>query len=110
MKLLDDYFKLREEIFKHFNYVEDWRVLPFNDCRDYDWLITEDNSVIYGKKENILRDNDEFYKDEIYRNRYLPKWVYRADDYTMILVDTHIDGNQFLSIFDNDKEIKEVAK
>ncbi len=33
--------------------------------------------------------------------------VYRGQDYTMISVDTHVDGNKFLQIFDNKKEVKE---
>ena len=46
-----------------------------------------------------------YYEDQIYTQRFLPKWVYRAEDYTMISVDTQCDGNKFLAIFDNTKEL-----
>lgn len=49
----------------------------------------------------------QMYSNEIYTQRFLPKWVYRGKDYTMICVDTHTDGNKFLQIFDNSKEIRE---
>ena len=56
----------------------------------------------FAKEENNLFDDG--YSDEIYTQQSLKKWVYRADDYTMVCVDTHTDGNQFLRIFDNAKE------
>jgi hypothetical protein len=46
----------------------------------------------------------DYYSNEIYTQRFLPKWVYRGEKYTMICVDTHTDGNKFLQIFDNEKE------
>jgi len=46
-----------------------------------------------------------FYRNDIYTQRFLSKWVYRGEDYTMICVDTHTDGNKFLQIFNNKKEI-----
>lgn len=48
----------------------------------------------------------EGYSDEIYTQCFLPKWIYRGKDYTMILIDIHTDGNRFLAIYDNKKEIK----
>jgi hypothetical protein len=46
------------------------------------------------------------YSAVIYRQRFLPKWVYRKDDFTMICADTQTDGNKYLMIFDNQKECK----
>ena len=40
-------------------------------------------------------ENGDTYSDEIYTQRFLPKWVYRGKDYTMILIDIHTDGNRF---------------
>jgi hypothetical protein len=45
------------------------------------------------------------YCDEVYTQRHLPKWVYRGVEFTMICVDTHTDGNKFLAIYDNAKEV-----
>lgn len=49
------------------------------------------------------------YVNEIYTQRHLTKWVYRGEDYTMILVDTHVDRNQFLQIFANKYERPDYA-
>lgn len=109
MKLLDDYNKLREELFAYFGYVEDWRVLPIDDRREYFWRVDQDarggGEVVYAEHESLDDDDEEdYYSDEIYTQRHLPKWVYRGEAYTMVCVDTHTDGNQFLAIFDNAKE------
>lgn len=55
--------------------------------------------------EHILLDDEEYYGDEIYTQRFYSKWVYRGDDYAMVMVDTHTDGNRFLAVFDNSKEL-----
>lgn len=111
MKLLDEYLKLQKEIYDYFGYVEDWRVIPIDDAREYYWRL---NGEGYGGKvtfaetiEELDDEEGECYKNEIYTQRHLPKWVYRGKDFTMICVDTHTDGNQFLQIFDNSKEVKD---
>lgn len=110
MEKLREYFKLQGEIYEYFGYKEDWVVIPIMDAREYYWVIIgdeRDGSVQFaGTKEELLSDAEEYYENEIYTQRFLPKWVYRAKDYTMICVDTHTDGNKFLQIFDNSKEIE----
>jgi len=110
MKLLDDYFKLQKEIHDHFGYVEDWVAIPLDDARDYVWKINggDEGEVIFADSIEQLNDEEagDYYSNEIYTQRFLPKWVYRSEDYTMICVDTHTDGNKFLQVFDNSKEIK----
>lgn len=110
MKLLDEYFKIQQQIYNYFGYVEDWVVIPIDDCREYFWWV-DDTEVHFAKTEKELSEqNGDYYVNEIYAQRFLPKWVYRADDYTMICVDTHTDGNKFLQIFDNSKERKNKEK
>jgi hypothetical protein len=106
MKLLNDYFNLQKQIYEYFSYVEDWVVIPLEDRRNYLWYCDNNENVFYAEK---LEDfsNGGFYQDEIYTQRHLPKWVYRAKDYTMISVDTHTDGNKFLAVFNNKNELKE---
>lgn len=111
MHLLNKYFELQKQIYDHFGYVEDWVVIPIDDARDFYWSLTGEG---YGdvvsfavKKENVFHGtDDDGYEVDIYTQRFLSKWVYRADDYTMICVDTHTDGNKFLRVFDNKKELK----
>ncbi len=83
--------------------MEDWVVIPLNDAREYYWYLTGEGpgEVYFAKTEEDLQNEDVYYMNEIYRQRFLPKWVYRAEDYTMICVDTHTDGNKFLQVFDN---------
>ena len=107
MKLLDDYFALQQQIYDHFGYCEDWRVIPLDDAREYFWMLEGEGpgEVRFAKTEESLATEDgDHYSNEIYTQRHLPKWVYRAADYTMVCVDTRTDGNQFLQIFDNAKE------
>jgi hypothetical protein len=122
MQLLDDYFKLQEQIYRYFGYVEDWVVIPLDDATDVYWHLTgeQDGEAYYCyDKENLEKliaadmhldgegvDGDDVYSDEIYTQRFLPKWVYRGQDFTMVCVDTHTDGNKFLRVFDNVKEVK----
>lgn len=112
MKVLDDYFKLQAEIYKYFGYEEDWVVMPINDRREFYWKLNQDNGgsgevVFWISRKNVGKfTDDDGYTDEIYTQRFLPKYVYQGKDYTMICVDTHTDGNKFLAIYDNAKEIK----
>jgi hypothetical protein len=105
-ELLRKECEARHALFQYFGYVEDWRVLPFSDATEYVWLI-DGEEVRYAMTKEQLLDEEagEFHQHAIYFQRHLNKWIYRGPEYTMILVDTDFDGNQFLQIFDNSKEI-----
>jgi hypothetical protein len=116
MKLLNDYFRLRLELFDYFGYVENWKAIPVDDATMYYWKLSGEsfgdegysNEVLFADTLEELESQDgNFYSNEIYTQRHLPKWVYRGADYTMVVVDTHVDGNKFLQIFDNSKEVTE---
>lgn len=108
---LNAYRKLLKEIHEYFGYKEDWVVIPIEDRREFYWHIegAEDGGEVQYHEKPLTADLVEdgaHYEDSIYTQRFLPKWVYRAEKYTMICVDTHTDGNKFLAIFANDKEQK----
>lgn len=115
MQLLQQYFELQEKIHQYFGYTEDWKVIPMDDSTIFYWKLTEYEDgtgyVRFHETEEALKpeneDEGKYYENEIHTQRFLPKLVYRAEDYTMICVDTHTDGNKFLQIFDNSKEIKD---
>jgi hypothetical protein len=115
MKLLDEYNKIQMEIFTYFGYVQNWRSIPLDDQRGKYWMIcgpeyTNITKIVWSEKPLTIETVTEgiyIYSGSLYTQRHLPKWVYRGKDYTMICVDTHTDGNQFLMIFDNDKEYKD---
>ena len=106
MKLLDDYFKLQKEIHEYFGYQEDWVVIPLDDGTDYFWSLDRDEVRFAEKKEDLFDEEaGNYYSNEIYTQRFLSKWVYEGKDYTMVVVDTHTDGNKFLQVFDNSKKV-----
>jgi hypothetical protein len=116
-ELIDQYFEIQEAVHKAFGYEENWVAIPLDDARSYYWRLDatydRDGKVIGGDvafADTIEDLEDEeagnYYANEIYTQRFLSQWVYRTDEFTMICVDTHVDGNKFLQIFDNAKEIK----
>lgn len=66
-----------------------------------------DEIIYYDKPltEEVI-EFGSYYTAEIYTQRFLPKWIYRTDNHTLVCMDTHVDGNKFLGIFDNNKESK----
>lgn len=114
MQLLKDYFKLEQAIHDYFGYVEDWVTIPLDDHTDDYWMIAgpeDTNSAVVYSPDPLTIESVEagntIYSGRIYTQRFLHKWVYRAEDYTMVCVDTRVDGNKYLMIFDNSKETKE---
>lgn len=110
MQALDEYLKLQKEIYEYFGYKEDWVVIPIEDRRSSYWQLRQETSgkgvVLFSDEPltNELVETGHHYENEIYTQRFLPKWVYRGKDFTMICVDTRTDGNKFLAIYDNSKE------
>lgn len=105
--VFDEYVKLQKDIFDYFGYVENWRILPLVFDLEMFWAENGTN-VVFSESGYNLTDEDlvgNHYCNEIYTQRHLPKHVYRSDKYTMIVVDTNTDGNQFLQVLDNNKEV-----
>ena len=116
-EMLKAYFELQEKIHDFFGYKEDWKVIPLEDRTEMYWhCISKDEKsrgrVLYSNEPLTpeIIENGNHYEDIIYTQRFLPRFVYRTEKYTMISVDTQTDGNCFLAIFDNSKEIKDVEE
>jgi hypothetical protein len=114
-KLIDEHLTLLGKIHDYFGYKESWSVYPLSDEREFFWYMDEDEDQIHfsNSKDNLqlIIDNDfdyeiadadrnDYYTDEVIE-------VYRAPDYTLVVVDTHTDGNKFLAIYRNIKELKQ---
>jgi hypothetical protein len=109
MQLLDQYKEIQNKIFDYFGYVENWKVFPLDDSRNYFWKLDTQNTGIVKfaeTKEELENETGQYYENEIYTQRHLSDWVYRGEAFTMIVVDTHSDGNKFLQIFANINECK----
>lgn len=116
MKLLDEYNKLELELHKYFGYQEDWVIIPMMDSTDYYWYLDQ-NSAGWGEVRFaetlpalMAEEGGEYYCEAIYTQRFLKKWVYEGEDFTMISCDTQTDGNKFLRIFDNSKRVNEILE
>ena len=115
---VDSFFNQREDILEYFGYVEDWAIIPLANSTYLYWrLIAHSNGDLRSGKNCFVQfadtvedlksgDEDKSYFNEVWPNRHLPKWVYPTEEYTMICVDTQTDGNKFLQIFLNSKEVK----
>lgn len=101
MKLLKDYDKLKQKIYDYFGYLEEWHVYPIDDMTDFYWQVGDDHRIVYFDDAEFNECGlDPRYSSVIIGN------ILRGKDYTMIKVDTETDGNKFLQIFDNRKQIK----
>lgn len=105
--LIGGYFDQREKVFAYFGYVEDWRAIPLDDCRGMHWMIVgddKDGTVVWSPDpftEEALAKGETIFSGPIYTQRFLPKLVYRKEEFTMISVDTQTDGNKFLMVFES---------
>ena len=108
MSLMDDFTKAKQALYDHVGFVEDWTVYAIEDRTEMDWTVNESEKYVrYAETKEKLDSDGDYYEDEIYTQRFYSKWVYRGEKLTMIMVDTHTDGNRFFAFYDNEKEIKE---
>lgn len=102
---LDKYYTIQEEIYKYFGYKQKWQVFPIADETDSFWTLRGGEVIYADTKEELLQalkeDNGMCYSDYVDSSE-----IYRKEDYTMMEADTQSDGNKFLTIFDNTKEVK----
>ncbi len=111
MKLLQDYFALQQQIYDYFGYREDWRIFPLVDDTHMYWY-EGDDKVIFSEKPltKELLEAGQHYENEIYTYCHLQQYVYRGQEFTLVLADTYTDGNIILQVFDNAKEVKELPE
>lgn len=106
MKQLDAYKKSLESVYNYFGFEEDWAVFPIDDRRKYYWKINAHEVNFYDSvKAYEEQDGNHSYTDELLYHSHYPKAIYDGKDYTAILVNTHVDGNKFLAIYDNSKQV-----
>lgn len=104
MKLMENYDNAIQKLYDHVGFVEDWVVYPIDNRTEMFWHI-EDGDVRYAGTLEQLNSNGDYWEDEIYTQRFYDKHIYVGKELTMIMVDTHTDGNKFFAFFDNKKQI-----
>lgn len=118
-KKLTKYFDLQAKIFAHFGYVEDWVTIPLADHTDDHWMLVNEDSAA-GRADHYVYSPDPLtpeavargatiYSGKIYTQCHLPRWIWRADGFTMVCADTGCDSNKYLMIFDDTKETRDKA-
>ena len=116
---LSQYFDLQGEIYSYFGYRDDWRVFPLDDQTMQHWMLVgaEPETGAGGRvawsedrlTRAVIETGTTLCGGLVYTQRHLPKWVYRAEKYTLIVVDTQTDGNKFLMVFSNAMECHDEA-
>lgn len=110
MKLIEDFNSSLKALYEHVGFKEDWVVYAIEDRTDMYWKINgteKDGEVVFNEEKVIVENEDgNQYVNDIYTQRFYHKWVYRGPELTMIIVDTHTDGNKFFAFYSNDKELK----
>lgn len=103
--IMEQYNKAEECLFNHVGFISDWVVYPIDDETDKYW--SEDGEEVkYAESIDDYNSDGNYFVDEIYKQRFYKKWVYRGKKLTLIFCDPHVDGVRWFRIFDNEKEIK----
>jgi hypothetical protein len=108
LNVMKQYNELRDKIYSHVGFVEDWVVFPIEDRTEMAWKINGDE-VIFHENESALFSDGDYYTNDIIKHRFYPKSIYKGEDVALIIVDTHVDGNKYFAIYHNDKEVKPIA-
>jgi len=103
MELIDSYNKAKEELYDHVGFTPDWVVCPIDDCTDMLWCV-DGRTVRYAEtKEEFQERSGNYYKDELYTQRFYSKHIYEGQDLTMVMCDPHVDGMRWFRFFSNSK-------
>ncbi len=104
MEIVKNYNEALQALYDHVGFVEDWVVYAIEDRTEMLWC-ENGEAVRFAKTFDELNSSGDYYENEIYKQRFYEKHVFRGEKLTMIIVDTHVDGNKFFAVYDNTKEI-----
>lgn len=106
MNIAEKFFTAQKELFDHVGFTPDWVEYAIDDSTEYLWKIIGNESVRFAETQEKMDSDGDYYEDEIYTQRFYPKWVYEGEDVTMIFCNPGVDGINWFKIFDNKKRIK----
>lgn len=98
-----------KELYNHVGFNENYTIYAIEDMTDSFWAIIQSGrygeSVRYADTMKQFKSGGDYYEYEVCHQRFYNKWVYRGTELTMVIVNTHTDGNKFFAFFSNDKEV-----
>jgi len=114
-KAIDYYFALDKKIKATLGWVDDWKIIPLYDVRDYYWMLTGGDKTT-GRGARVVMSKQPFTVEAmeqgstisdspVYTQRNHDRWIYRASGIVLVSVDTRTDGNIFLQLHDANKEV-----
>ncbi len=109
MNLIERFDNAKQDLYDHVGFKEDWVIYAIVNRTEMFWKITSNQKEVRfaeTKKKFISTADSGYYFNEILTHRNYNKSIYRGKEFTMILVNTNIDGNKFFAFYSNDKEIK----
>lgn len=111
MSIAEKYFEAQRELFDHVGFVPDWVEYAIDDATEYYWRIEgtqlTEQSVKYAETPEQLDDEEgNYYRDEVYTQRFYSRWVYEGEEVTMIFCNPGVDGINWFKVFDNKKRRK----
>ena len=104
-ELLTKHEQIYDEVFTYFGYKGNWRELLIADKTDVFWYISENAEEVRYSYQPLIPEDRHNTDYSAYIMQNLCYNICRGNDYTMIAIDTECDGNCFLAIFDNTKEL-----
>ena len=105
-ELLKNYQEAEKALYDHVGFVSDWVMCPIDICDDVVWDIVNDVHVKYAETEDQFHSNGDYYKDEIYKQRFYEKHVFEGEEFTMVMCNPRVDGVKWFRFFRNDKRMK----
>lgn len=108
MNIIKRFDNAKQVLYDHVGFKEDWVIYPIINRTEMFWKITTNQKEVRfaETKSKFISSDGQYYFNDIYTQRFYKKWVYRGKEFTMIFVDTRINGNKFFAFYSNNKEIK----
>lgn len=113
LELINNYQKALDAVYEHVGFKEEWVVCPLDPQLECYWHVDDkgEGFVRYAETiDNFFSEDDEYYQDEIYTQRFYSKWVFEGKDFTMVFCNPGVDGMKWFRLFDNKKRIRTLDK
>lgn len=108
--LIDIYTKAEKEIYNRFNFPEFWHIYPMEDHTDENWFFDNyEEGVVWSTEEfttKSIKEGSSLYGGDVFCPRDTDTGIWKAEGYTLVLVDTQNDSNVVMMLFSDEKQYK----